>query len=186
MSVTRRLMAVFAHPDDESLGVGGTLAKYAAEGVVFCSASFCDPALLDQPMAVRALEKAGIEAGVFGDIDLDEHREWVQRVCGFAGIVPIHPLWKSDRQDLLREFIRLGFRAQIVVINEQKLDQRFLGKMIDSQTIAEMKETGIDASGELGEYHTVVTEGPIFSAQVAIKSAGEYSHEGYRFLKLEA
>src|SRR5215218_7068233 len=31
MSLT--LMAVLAHPDDESLGVGGTLAKYAAEGV---------------------------------------------------------------------------------------------------------------------------------------------------------
>jgi LmbE family N-acetylglucosaminyl deacetylase len=29
----RRLMAVLAHPDDESLGVGGTIAKYAAEGV---------------------------------------------------------------------------------------------------------------------------------------------------------
>jgi LmbE family N-acetylglucosaminyl deacetylase len=29
----RRLMAVLAHPDDESLGMGGTLAKYAAEGV---------------------------------------------------------------------------------------------------------------------------------------------------------
>src|SRR5690242_7276033 len=28
----RRLMAVLAHPDDESLGIGGTLAKYAAEG----------------------------------------------------------------------------------------------------------------------------------------------------------
>jgi LmbE family N-acetylglucosaminyl deacetylase len=28
-----RLLCVLAHPDDESLGVGGTLAKYAAEGV---------------------------------------------------------------------------------------------------------------------------------------------------------
>src|SRR5919106_6701854 len=33
MASTRRLMAVLAHPDDESLGMGGTLAKYAAEGV---------------------------------------------------------------------------------------------------------------------------------------------------------
>jgi LmbE family N-acetylglucosaminyl deacetylase len=28
-----KLMGVFAHPDDESLGAGGTLAKYASEGV---------------------------------------------------------------------------------------------------------------------------------------------------------
>ena len=28
-----RLLAVFAHPDDETLGMGGTLARYAAEGV---------------------------------------------------------------------------------------------------------------------------------------------------------
>ena len=33
MAPARRLLAVLAHPDDESLGVGGTLAKYAAEGV---------------------------------------------------------------------------------------------------------------------------------------------------------
>src|SRR5262245_33646377 len=31
--MTPRLMAVLAHPDDESLGFGGTLAKYASEGV---------------------------------------------------------------------------------------------------------------------------------------------------------
>ena len=31
-----------------------------AEGVLFCAPSFCDPALLDQPMAVRAIERAGI------------------------------------------------------------------------------------------------------------------------------
>ena len=31
-----------------------------AEGVLFCAPSFCDPALLDQPMTVRAMEEAGI------------------------------------------------------------------------------------------------------------------------------
>jgi benzoyl-CoA reductase subunit C len=31
-----------------------------AEGVLFCAPSFCDPALLDQPMATRAMDRAGI------------------------------------------------------------------------------------------------------------------------------
>lgn len=134
---------------------------------------------------LREFKTSGVEVGVFGDIDVDSHLEWVRRVCGVAGIVPVHPLWKRDRRELLEAFIGLGFRAQIVVINEQKMDKRFLGKIIQTHTIAEMEETGIDPSGELGEYHTVVTDGPIFSSRVGIKPAGERHHEGYWFLKVE-
>jgi benzoyl-CoA reductase subunit C len=36
------------------------VAASGAEGVLFCAPSFCDPALLDQPMAVRAAERAGV------------------------------------------------------------------------------------------------------------------------------
>jgi len=135
--------------------------------------------------ALHEFKKSGIEVGVFGDIDVDSHREWVRRVCGVAGIVPVHPLWKRDRRELLEEFIALGFSAQIVVINEQKLDKRFLGKIIQAQTISEMEEAGIDPSGELGEYHTVVTGGPIFSSKVEIKTVGQEHHEAYCFLKVD-
>ena len=107
------------------------------------------------------------------------------RVCDVAGIVAVHPLWKRDRRELLEEFVALGFRAQIVVINEQKMNKSFLGKTIQAQTIVEMEETGIDPSGELGEYHTVVTDGPIFSSKVKIKPAAQRYHEGYWFLKVD-
>ncbi len=44
--------------------VGGELVERVqrrqAEGVLFCAPSFCDPALLDQPMAVAAVERRGI------------------------------------------------------------------------------------------------------------------------------
>jgi uncharacterized protein (TIGR00290 family) len=135
--------------------------------------------------ALREFKKSGVEAGVFGDIDLEEHREWVMRVCGAEGIAPVHPLWKRNRRELLEEFIRLGFQAQIVVINEQLLDRSFLGKIIDVQTINEMEKAGIDPSGELGEYHTVVTDGPIFSSRVEIKIGEQERHEGYWFLKVD-
>jgi diphthine-ammonia ligase len=135
--------------------------------------------------ALHEFKKAGIEVGVFGDIDVESHREWVRRVCGVAGIVPVHPLWERDRRELLEEFIALGFRAQIVLINEQKLDKNFLGKTIQAQTITEMEEIGTDPSGEFGEYHTVVTDGPIFSSKVEIKTVGQESHGGYWFLKVD-
>jgi diphthine-ammonia ligase len=135
--------------------------------------------------ALHEFKKSGIEVGVFGDIDVDSHREWVKRVCGVAGVIPVHPLWKRDRRELLKEFIDLGFKAQIVVINEQKLEKDFLGKTIQAQTITEMEEAGIDPSGELGEYHTVVTDGPMFSSKVEIKTLRQEHHEGYWFLKVD-
>jgi uncharacterized protein (TIGR00290 family) len=136
--------------------------------------------------ALHEFKKSGIEVGVFGDIDVDSHREWVRRVCGVAGIVPVHPLWQRNRRELLEEFIGLGFRAQIVVINEEKLDKNFLGKTIEAQTITEIEEAGIDPSGELGEYHTVVTDGPMFCSRVEIKTVGQEHREGYWFLKVRS
>lgn len=134
--------------------------------------------------ALHEFKRSGIEVGVFGDICVDAHREWVRRVCSAAGIEAVHPLWNRDRRELLEEFIRLGFTARIVVINEQKLEKRFLGKVIQPQSVSEMEEAGIDPSGESGEYHTVVTNGPIFSSRVEIKTVGEEYHDGYWFLKL--
>ena len=134
---------------------------------------------------LQEFKTSGVEVGVFGDIDMEDHLEWVRRVCAVAGIVPVHPLWKRDRRELLEEFIGLGFKARIVVIDERKMDKRFLGKIIQDQTIGEMEEIGIDPSGELGEYHTVVTDGPIFSSPVEITPADEQHHDGYWFLKVD-
>ncbi|MCL6613087.1 MAG: diphthine--ammonia ligase [Firmicutes bacterium] len=136
--------------------------------------------------ALHEFKASGIEAGVFGDIDLDAHREWARRVCGRAGIAAFHPLWKRDRRELLEEFIGLGFKARIIAVNEEKLDKSFLGRTIQTRTIEEMEEAGIDPAGECGEYHTVVTGGPLFSAPVELKIVGEECHGGYRFLRVDS
>jgi len=134
--------------------------------------------------ALREIKQAGIDVGVFGDIDLDEHRDWVLRVCTSAGITPVHPLWKQDRRGLLEEFIDLGFTAQVIVVNENMLDRQFLGQFITKWTITGMEKAGIDPAGELGEYHTVVTNGPIFSHEVKIHPEETALQEGYWFLKV--
>lgn len=134
---------------------------------------------------MHEFRKDGLTAGVFGDIDLEPHREWVRRVCALADMAPLHPLWKMDRRKLLEEFITLGFRATIIALKEDKLDKGFLGKTLDMKTVAELEKAGVDASGELGEYHTVVTAGPLFSTPLALQTKGQSRHDGYLFLEVE-
>lgn len=132
--------------------------------------------------ALRKLKEDGVGVGVFGDIDVDAHREWVERVCSSAAIRPRLPLWKEDRHTLLEELIEVGFKATIIAVKEGVLDGRFLGKTLDLGVVREIKAAGIDASGEQGEYHTVVTDGPIFSAPLRLDIRGQIARGGYRFL----
>jgi len=133
---------------------------------------------------IHRFKEQGIECGVFGDIDLKGHLEWVERVCSAEAIRPYEPLWKEARTDILKEFLELGFEAKVIVIKQGTLDKSFLGRTLDLKVIADMVEAGIDASGEEGEYHTVVTDGPIFSFPVKLQEKGRILRDGYWFLEV--
>jgi len=134
--------------------------------------------------ALHEMKEKGLHYGVFGDIDVEAHLRWVRRVCDTAEVTAYHPLWQRNRKELLDEFITLGFEAMIVVLKSEQLGEEFLGKPINESTVAELEKAGIDPSGELGEYHTVVTNGPIFSSKVPVKQKGQITHNGYKFLEL--
>ena len=134
--------------------------------------------------ALREFKADGIDEGVFGDIDVEPHRDWCLRVCGASGIRACHPLWKRPRRELLEEFIDLGFRAVIVVTNADTLGPEWLGRTIDRNAITELEKIGIDPSGESGEYHTVVTGGPIFQSSIHVNFQEPVLHDGYWFLRV--
>lgn len=131
---------------------------------------------------LREFKADGMECGVFGDIDLAGHLEWVERVCRSAGVDPYEPLWQRDRKGLLQEFLDLGFKSVIISIKDGVLSRDFLGRVLDTQVIAEMEKAGIDASGEEGEYHTVVIDGPIFDFPLSLEQKERVPHNGYCFL----
>ncbi len=134
--------------------------------------------------ALQGFKADGIEAGVFGDIDIEDHRDWCLRVCGAAGIQALHPLWKRGRRELLEEFTGLGFTAAIIVTKADRLGPEWLGRTIDRNSAAELEKAGIDPSGESGEYHTVVTGGPIFQSTIHLNFQEPVLHDGYWFLKI--
>lgn len=136
--------------------------------------------------ALRALKTEGVEAGIFGDIDLRAHRDWVERVCAESGVKAILPLWDEDREKLLREFIGAGFKASIVATESRHMGSEWLGRVIDESFIKDLKEKGgVDLCGEKGEYHTVVTDGPIFKEPIEIIDAEKVEDEKHWFLKIE-
>lgn len=132
--------------------------------------------------ALREFRLRGIQSGVFGDIDIEDHRAWVQRVCAAAGMRALHPLWQAPRRALLEEFLARGFQATVIAVRDGVLDRAFLGRNLDESLIAEFEALGIDSCGENGEYHTVVTDGPLFRTPVALAQGEASLHSGVWFL----
>lgn len=130
------------------------------------------------------LKEEGIAAAIFGDIDLLEHRDWIERVCSEIGIEAALPLWNTEREHLLEEFVSQGFKAIVVSVKDGALGRRWLGRTLDRNMIALFKSSGIDPSGEAGEYHTCVVDGPIFSRPVRLEKGETISRDGYWFLDL--
>lgn len=110
--------------------------------------------------------RAGLTHGVFGDIDLQPHRDWEEKVCAAAGLGALLPLWGEPRRALVDELLALGYRARVVCVDGRRLGAAFCGREFDAGFLADLPP-GIDACGENGEFHTFVFDGPRFAAPVA-------------------
>lgn len=128
--------------------------------------------------AVLELKEKGHEGMVFGDIYLDEHREWVERVCGDIGVVPLEPLWNNDPRRVVEEFLGAGFRAVIVSCREE-LGRDFAGREVDREALERLDRLGMCPCGENGEYHTIVVDGPLFKKRIRITKAELVLKEGF-------
>ncbi|MBP2833530.1 diphthine--ammonia ligase [Aquimarina sp. U1-2] len=113
-------------------------------------------------IAVKALKESGYTHCVFGDIFLEDLRDYRENELKKVGIQPIFPLWKRDTKEVFQECIQLGFKAITVCVNAKYLDESFCGRILDQQFLNDLPEN-VDPCGEHGEFHTFVFDGPIFS-----------------------
>jgi diphthine-ammonia ligase len=118
--------------------------------------------------AVQSLLPRGIKGMVFGDIYLDEHREWVERVCGELGITAIEPLWNKDTEEVFSGFVDAGFEAIIVSASDELIDEGWVGQRLGRKFLSYLKTRNVDLCGENGEYHTLVVNGPLFKRKIEI------------------
>jgi uncharacterized protein (TIGR00290 family) len=117
--------------------------------------------------ALRTLAASGHTHMVFGDIDLQAHRDWLEPACARAGLVARFPLWGEPRRALARELIARGVQARVVCVDTAFLDASFCGARYDEDFLRRLPDT-VCPCGEDGEFHTFVSGGPGFVAPLAV------------------
>ena len=134
---------------------------------------------------LRQLARDGFSHVIFGDIFLDEHRAWVERVCHECALEAVEPLWGEETSGLLREFLATGAQAQIVATKAPLLDDRWLGTTLSEQMLSKVESLGVDACGERGEYHTLVFASSRMTSPLELHEVGRVIQDGYWMLDLQ-
>jgi diphthine-ammonia ligase len=129
------------------------------------------------------LREDGFNGVIFGNIHLADVRAWYEERVIAAGLVHVEPLWGEAPELLLDEFISSGGRAVVTCVEVAKLDEVWLGRVIDESFAVGIKQTGVDVCGENGEYHSFAFEGPVFMRPLAW-TAGE-RREDSGFVQLD-
>jgi len=130
--------------------------------------------------ACDRLKEEGVRHIVFGDLYLADIRAYRERQLAALGMHAIFPLWQRDTAALAREMIASGLEAHLVCVDPRRLDRSFAGRRFDSALLAALPPD-VDPCGENGEFHTVVSAGPMFSAPIAVRVGEVIEREGFVF-----
>lgn len=129
--------------------------------------------------ALEAFKTQGIRHVAFGDLFLDDIRQYRLENMRKINMACLFPLWHRPTDKLAREFVVLGFRAVLCCVDEQALSGEFAGREYDETLLRELP-AGVDACGENGEFHTFVYAGPIFRRRIAFRR-GRQVRRDHRF-----
>ena len=109
----------------------------------------------------------GVTHVVFGDIFLEDLKEYRDNNLKKVGLTGHYPLWKKDTSKLIKDFLEEGYKTITCCVNDAHLGKNHVGRLIDQSFLEELPKS-VDPCGENGEFHTFVFEGPIFSYPIAI------------------
>ena len=104
----------------------------------------------------------------FGDLFLEDVRAYRERLVASTGFATHYPIWGRSTAGLAREFVAAGYVAHLVCVDTTQLSGSFAGRRFDEAFLAELPATA-DPCGERGEFHTFVSDGPIFTTPVTVR-----------------
>ncbi len=142
----------------------------------------CPNEIYEAKMAA-AMDEAkaqGITHMVFGDLFLEDIRDYRLAKLSPIGVECVFPLWLRDTAELANEMVSAGLRATITTVDPKKLDRSFAGRTFDETLLGDLPD-GVDPCGENGEFHTVATHGPMFSSGIGTVAGEVVERDGFIF-----
>lgn len=125
----------------------------------------------------------GIVAVAFGDLFLQEIRDYRVRQLQGSGLEPLFPVWQIPTEQLGRDMIAAGVKAKITCVDPAKLPKSFAGHEYDLRLLQALPP-GIDPCGENGEFHTFVYKSPVFSRPIEVRTGEVVERDGFVFADL--
>ncbi|MEO8970825.1 MAG: hypothetical protein ABI406_04395 [Ktedonobacteraceae bacterium] len=135
--------------------------------------------------SLRDIRRHGITTMLFGNIHLADVRAWYEERTTAAGLIHGEPLWGDAPGKLVREFLTRGYAAILTCIEEAQANPAWLGIPLTEQLVQAFEQSGIDACGERGEYHTFVYAGPLFSSPLAFRLGERISLSGFQLIDVQ-
>jgi diphthamide synthase (EF-2-diphthine--ammonia ligase) len=130
--------------------------------------------------ACAAIKASGVKHIIFGDLFLEDIRAYRERTLAALGMTPIFPLWGRNTQRLATEMIQAGLVAHLVCLDPNRIPANFAGRRFDAALLQGIP-AHVDPCGENGEFHTVVTEGPMFTAPIGVSIGQTVERDGFVF-----
>jgi uncharacterized protein (TIGR00290 family) len=145
-----------------------------------CTNAAYEAAMLAQ---ITEAKQRGVTHIIFGDLFLQDIRDYREKQLQGTGITPVFPLWLRETGELARTMLKSGVEAYLTTVDLKKLPARFAGRRFDAGLLAELGGV-VDPCGENGEFHTFVAAGPMLSRRIALKHADTVERDGFAYTDL--
>ena len=133
--------------------------------------------------AVRQLKEDGVESVAFGDLFLEDIREYREQQMAATGLSCVFPIWGEDTVRLSHRMIENGLRATLVCVDPRQVPAALVGRAYDETLLAELPASA-DPCGERGEFHTFVWDAPNFKAPIEVRPGEIVERDGFFFADL--
>jgi uncharacterized protein (TIGR00290 family) len=130
--------------------------------------------------ACARIKEQGVRHIVFGDLFLEDIRAYREQQLAAVGMTGIFPLWQRDTAVLARAMIDSGMVAHLVCVDPRRLGREFAGRRFDSRLLDELPRE-VDPCGENGEFHTLVSAGPMFAEPIDVRLGEIVERDGFVF-----